>query len=1254
MQPLQNVLSISTAGKNRYLFHFNSLHSLTQWTAGIRLAMFEHATLQEAYTGSLIAGKGKSLNNIRVIMDKTRVKTEDWARVRFGAGTPWRRCWCVISPPDEKEVQKLQKSLKKKSAYERPVQSLKGDIKFYDTKKTKKAQPIATIKDAYSAYAIYPQSKPLIDQSTLVKVEGVITIHSTPETTTEGFVFVMPEVHPAVTGFEMMLRWLFPVYDIFGLYGRPTRLIADTLDVRSLMFALPQERRYGYLEILDVAGLIHESGSQMWKEKEWRARLKELTSTRMARLQASGSRQRSRASSYRGNRNSLPSRAGTLRYEDGASIRSTPSLHNESAPPLPILRQGSAPVGEGPFQTPGRSLSRHQRSVSEAVAFSTPRQQQPQRSPQDNQLNYTPSRLSYDSTPPNIPESAPPRPPAHGLLVSASARNPQVQRYANEPEGGIHDRSSSESERRFRALGENEAQEIRQDLGPAPPPAPVVVPPAFSHEAGAKPQNRPHASPELRRANSRMSISTLSQLVDAGQLGPNGSVAAASSADAWTAYGQDRNQSSEGRGPFKVDEDGARNARYPEDQGQRGVNDDTRKSGIFADHSSTLEGMALANAGRRQSPFPSSPSRQEQQYSSIYQNQTSAPAQGFNSQSNSYSQDLPPLSQTSIHTKATASSQLGADPRYSWTNRQQNESPASFRDSANFVTPPPANHAEQQRPETHRLSTHSIIRKPVPVKQQPPSDPPSPLSRSSLESLRQHMVDEEALDRIISHDPDRSYTMDNRPGYQDSVYDNDSTVSPDYASTRKSTETKRSKRSVERPRVGVLKTVGTVESVKDDAVGDTWFGSGSSMPQTQSAIPSVDFGPTPIYRPGAGSRNSTGGILIQPSRERSKSSDRLSPSPRAPSPANLLVSGDNLTPERPVDSYERSPSRSFTTPDGSRRTPSGGLDNDHRKSVAGLDNDHRKSVVGLDNDQRRSVAWQPGATIGGASPGNRQAITPEQFVQQRAAANRITPVYAHGRKASGQGTPPAVSRNASSEWPSQQHNRQASFTRDVPARPQSRGTQIVMNPSGDYSAHLSAREQEHVARVTKSPLINMAGNPSRHSPQSGGLIGAIEAREKEKREMKEGLGGHMVQHAIAQRQQHNQSYQNNQAFPSPSPQLPMPGQYPPSPFVGTAPQQYGWNNPHQQQYGPPQLQRQWTSPAAQQYWTTPSTSAAQQQQSTRQSPHTGSLHQHTAYQQQQAAYQQQLAYQQQQQAAYLQQPLNGPYFGNAQGGQGGR
>lgn len=300
-QPLQNILSISTAGRNRYLLHFNSHHSLIQWTAGIRLAMYEHSTLQEAYTGALIAGKGKSLNNINVVMERTRLKSEQWVRVRFGAGVPWRRCWCVITPPDEKEYQKMQKELKKRSAYDRSaVPTLKGDVRFYDTrkdgKKQKKAQPIATITDAYSAYAIYPQAKSLIDMSTLLKIEGNVTVHSDPPSATEGFIFVMPEVHPAVSGFEMLLRFLFPTWDTFALYGRPGRLVASTLDPRSLMFAMPKNKRYGYLEILDISNLILEDRSSTWAEREWRKRLKDATGTRMNAME-DDSRSHSRAGS---------------------------------------------------------------------------------------------------------------------------------------------------------------------------------------------------------------------------------------------------------------------------------------------------------------------------------------------------------------------------------------------------------------------------------------------------------------------------------------------------------------------------------------------------------------------------------------------------------------------------------------------------------------------------------------------------------------------------------------------------------------------------------------------------------------------------------------------------------------------------------------------------------------------------------------------------------------------------------------------
>ncbi|KAJ2976842.1 hypothetical protein NQ176_g4709 [Zarea fungicola] len=442
-QPLQNILSISTAGRNRYLLHFNSHHSLVQWTAGIRLAMYEHSTLQEAYTGALIAGKGKTLNNINVILERARLPTESWVRVRFGAGVPWRRCWCVISPPDEKEYAKHQKELKKRSAYDRSaVPALKGDIKFYDQrkegKKQKKLQPIASINDAYAAYAIYPQAKSLVDASTLMKIEGNVSIHTDPPSSTEGFVFVMPELHPMVTGFEMLLRNLFPTWDTFGLYGRPGRLVASVLDQRSLMFAMPKHKRYGYLEILDVASLINEQGSSSWSEREWRKRLKEITGTRMNAIEEGGPRTgRNSASSPMGG-----ARARVGFADDQVSARSSRSFSLNGG-----QRTDSAPPdGQGNLQQP---------------------------SPDPTGRLYQGGQGGPSGLMPNRPYPQEFASPDDGRPIT-----PQMMRNMNTPE-------------------------------------PVSRPPAFSHSPQDRNVNKAYHSPEMRRANSRLSSTTLAQMQEA-------------------------------------------------------------------------------------------------------------------------------------------------------------------------------------------------------------------------------------------------------------------------------------------------------------------------------------------------------------------------------------------------------------------------------------------------------------------------------------------------------------------------------------------------------------------------------------------------------------------------------------------------------------------------------------------------------------------------------------------------------------------
>lgn len=482
--------------------------------------MFEHSSLQELYTGSLIAGKGKHLNSIRSIMERTKFKHEDWARVRFGAGTPWRRCWCVVEPPDEKEWQRAAKTMKKRSAYERP-QYPKGDIKFYDTKKTKKVTPIATITDAYSAYAIYPQSKPLIDQSTLVKVEGKITIHSNPESKTEGFVFVMPELHPAVSGFEMMLRWLFPVYDSFHLYGRPNRLIAETLDTKGLMFAMPKERRYGYLDIIDVAALIHTDGSNKWSEREWRKQMKEVTARRISAARENG--QVGDLDAQRSKRNSMGSRTGSrngIRYED---LSPTPSRgghqYNMSTDAVfATQRKVTAPAVMGGLTAPPSTY--HNRSASESIMAS------PSKGRRQNN-GYVPSRLSMDhvDSPQHMDMDISPVPSAHHNYGD-SLRPGQTSQAEL-----LDSRNSSDSDLQIERT-RSHAEDLNRDMRQSTPPGPVAPPPEFQHQPMDRPQKRPEVRPDVIRQKSRLSNATLDQMVQSSKMNKD-NAAGIAAATAW-------------------------------------------------------------------------------------------------------------------------------------------------------------------------------------------------------------------------------------------------------------------------------------------------------------------------------------------------------------------------------------------------------------------------------------------------------------------------------------------------------------------------------------------------------------------------------------------------------------------------------------------------------------------------------------------------------------------------------------------------
>jgi CCR4-NOT transcriptional complex subunit CAF120 len=1041
--------------------------------------MFEHATLQEAYTGALIAGKGKGLNNIGVILERAKARHEDWARVRFGAGTPWRRCWCVITPPDEKEVQKLQKQAsKKKSAYDKtrlPV--LRGDVKFYDTKKTKKMKPIATITDAYSAFAIYPQSKPLIDASTLVKLEGSITIHSNPPSTNEGFVFVMPEVHPAVSGFEMMLRWLFPVYDTFALYGRPGRLIADTLDPQSLMFAMPKHRRYGYLEILDVTGLIIEQGSANWRESEWRRKMKELTKKRMTAIE-NGSQRNSRYSSRRSTRNSFGPSRSRLQFDDGASVRSQPTAswgpgHPDIQNALP--RTDSAPAVAAAFNPPRQMATTHHRSVSETHGL-------------DRYGSESP--VSYDG-----PYEQPPIPPPHAIGVNSTQPGSGL-RYPMDL--ASQDRHSSEDERSARATPVRELQELQATTSPEP----VAAPPAFNHGPGAKPISKPYHSPELRRANSRMSNATLSQLTGASGV-----------AAAIAARGE-MGRTSEEEEHWDV-------GQYAEDRSQRGVPQNANTPKEFLANQRGLNEGLVASDNRRFS-FEK-PSAAQSLNSSSRAEYSPPPRLDSLDSANSIPQtnDRPPPLPT--HNSNTSTPRTYNPPGIFSSSERAAQDPRSKGHNPQNSVDSTASAGPQSQYPSRLQTTQSIIRKPLPTRTatlKTPASEDDDGSASSTGSLVNHVIDQAAFDMIgLDHRTHtlRSENQMHRQNSDASIYeDNASTASPDYASTRPSIDSRRSQKSVERPRAGVKKTVGNPESNL------------SQVENVSMSIPNIDFGPTINYAAERNPPRSHSPGLLQ-----SYSSDKPRSGGSSPGPAM-----NNYPPDRAPrqNSYSGRPG-----------SAGGKTRYDNRSSITPENAHYRNSSA-----ESRTVAWQPGMAAGGSPSPAPQSITAEQFVAQRAAAATSTPQYAHQRQSSsnalartpvGRATPdrnsttPPLVRNRSSDYlTAQGHSRNSST--DMLARPSSRGAGATLSPAAgaDAGSKLSAREQEHIARATGQPLINMANNNSRLSVQPG-LVGAIEAREVEKQQIKQGINSQAVQNAIAKRQQQQmyeqQQYQQQQLMMQP-------------------------------------------------------------------------------------------------------------------------
>ena len=378
---------------------------------------------------------------------------------------------------------------------------------------------------------------------------------------------------------------------------------------------------------------------------------------------------------------------------------------------------------------------------------------------------------------------------------------------------------------------------------------------------------------------------------------------------------------------------------------------------------------------------------------------------------------------------------------------------------------------------------HDIPQQPVPERdaEQPNNEIPSdvspvatPLSSESSRnnSLRDAFIDQDALDRILE-DNERTSTMHST-----------TSTEPDYASTVGSIHEER-RPPVERPRAGKLKTVGNPELAQNVPNASRDERVRHSIYKQSADLPNINFGPTYAYKPSG--RPGSSGINLDtnmdgPSRPRSKD--------------NLRSSG--------------------------RNTP-GGLSSgeNYRRSYFGgaVDDDHSRS-----HSRGQSVAWTPS----GGSPSHQQrpSLTPEQWVQQRAAM-AAQPQYApaptqlaHHRTVSSGSfnaqqqirksmtkTPPPFGRSMSGDWtqqvqdqrtpPSRPHSRGASMylTQQVqpaqPSRPNSRGAGVYLDqqPSRRNSQGAGMYlDQQPSRRNSQGAGVYLDQQPSRPKSRNAGMV----------------------------------------------------------------------------------------------------------------------------------------------------------------------
>ncbi|OAV87829.1 hypothetical protein PTTG_07151 [Puccinia triticina 1-1 BBBD Race 1] len=281
--PSPHLFFLNNAGRNKFGFACSDPHSLLAWVCAIRLSCWERSRLFEIYTGTLL---GLRFFN-QLDSPPPNEKTEGYLTIRFPKDTEWTRVWAVlvrdksllsgVSPQNYHKENKWNRrgslfnlaGLVNKTQHSPSSSGTLVDAEatcaepgliFYPKKGAKKH--VGMLTQISFAAAVYPESRALVESSTMFKLEGrfegIAASHdgrpseSQPASADqEGFILATPD-----EGTECdMLGWLLGVMSAFRLYGKPAKFNYDPTDPNSFYFAYPlgPERERLFLDCQTVA-----------------------------------------------------------------------------------------------------------------------------------------------------------------------------------------------------------------------------------------------------------------------------------------------------------------------------------------------------------------------------------------------------------------------------------------------------------------------------------------------------------------------------------------------------------------------------------------------------------------------------------------------------------------------------------------------------------------------------------------------------------------------------------------------------------------------------------------------------------------------------------------------------------------------------------------------------------------------------------------------------------------------------------------